>query len=146
MTNNQEANKSEINHENTNGSTAENTPQTLKALSDFVKEDMGFSFTGYLRSGWGTGNHGSPKEYAIGSLGRFGNEFSSWFDLQFKQRVYAQDGKSAHAVVTLDGNVGEQYGTAWFDKDSENLLQFSDIYLTTTGFSPLCARRLSVGR
>ncbi|AMO47434.1 Porin, LamB family [Enterobacter sp. FY-07] len=136
VANNQEINKSEINRKNTNGSTAETTPQTLKALSDFVKEDMGFSFTGYLRSGWGTGNHGSPKEYAIGSLGRFGNEYSSWFDLQFKQRVYAQDGKSAHAVVTLDGNVGEQYGTAWFDKDSENLLQFSDIYLTTTGFLP----------
>ena len=84
--------------------------------------------------GWGTANHGSPKEYAIGSLGRFGNEYTSWFDLQLKQKVYDQDGKTAHAVVMLDGNVGEQYNNAVFDKNSENNLQFSDIYLTTKGF------------
>ncbi|MGY5955656.1 carbohydrate porin [Kosakonia sp. BK9b] len=107
---------------------------TLKEISQFVKEDIGFSFTGYLRSGWGTADHGAPKEYAIGSLGRFGNEYSSWFDLKFTQKVYEQNGKSAHAVVQLDGNVGAQYGDAWFDKGSENILQFSDIYLTTHGF------------
>ncbi|WP_284441307.1 hypothetical protein, partial [Escherichia coli] len=27
------------------------------------------------------GNHGSPQTYAAGSLGRFGNEMSGWFDL-----------------------------------------------------------------
>lgn len=36
----------------------------------------------------------------------------------------------------LDGNVGQQYSSGWFDKDSENVLQFSDIYLTTRGFLP----------
>lgn len=107
---------------------------TLKDISDYVKNDIGFTYSGYLRSGWGTASHGSPKEYAVGSLGRFGNEYSSWFDLQLKQRVYDKDGKTAHAVVMLDGNVGQSYGSAWFDKDSENLLQFSDIYLTTKGF------------
>lgn len=107
---------------------------TLKDISNFVKNDIGFSYNGYFRSGWGTANHGSPKEYAIGSLGRFGNEYTSWFDLQLKQKVYDMDGKTAHAVVMLDGNVGEQYGNAVFDKNSESNLQFSDIYLTTKGF------------
>lgn len=115
---------------------AEKSHPTLKEISEFVKEDIGFAWHGYLRSGWGAADNGSPKEYAIGSLGRFGNEYSSWFDLTFSQRVYEEEGKSAHAVVQLDGNVGAQYGTAWFDKHSENLLQFSDIYLTTRGFLP----------
>lgn len=117
-------------------STTENTTFTLKEISDYVKEDIGFAWNGYLRSGWGAASNGSPKEYAIGSLGRFGNEYSSWFDLVLTQRVYEQNGKSAHAVVQLDGNVGAQYGSAWFDKDSENMLQFSDIFLTTRGFLP----------
>ncbi|WP_416414275.1 carbohydrate porin [Pantoea sp. App145] len=116
------------------GTTKVNSDLTLKDISNFVKNDIGFSYNGYFRSGWGTSNHGSPKEYAIGSLGRFGNEYTSWFDLQLKQKVYDQDGKTAHAVVMLDGNVGEQYGNAVFDKSTENVLQFSDIYLTTKGF------------
>lgn len=107
---------------------------TLKDISDYVKNDIGFSYKGYFRSGWGTANHGSPKEYAIGSVGRFGNEYSSWFDLIFKQKIYDMNGKTAHAVVVFDGNVGEQYGNAIFDKSTENTLQFSDIYLTTKGF------------
>ncbi|WP_321147997.1 carbohydrate porin, partial [Serratia marcescens] len=84
--------------------------------------------------GWGGASHGSPKEYAIGSLGRFGNEYSSWFDLQLKQKVYDQNGKTAHAVVIFDGNVGEQYSGAVFQKGTESQLQFSDIYVTTRGF------------
>ncbi|WP_181963407.1 carbohydrate porin, partial [Klebsiella pneumoniae] len=71
------------------------------------------------------------------SLGRFGNEMSGWFDLTLNQRVYNQDGKTANAVVTYDGNVGEQYNDAWFGgKDNDSILQFSDIYLTTKGFLP----------
>ena len=101
-----------------------NNDLTLKDISDFVKNDIGFSYNGYFRSGWGTANHGSPKEYAIGSLGRFGNEYTSWFDLQLKQKVYDQDGKTAHAVVMLDGNVGEQYNNAVFDKDTESNYNF----------------------
>ena len=62
---------------------------------------------------------------------------SGWFDLTLNQRVYNQDGKTANAVVTYDGNVGEQYNDAWFgDTNNENILQFSDIYLTTKGFLP----------
>lgn len=110
---------------------------TLKDISKYIKDDIGFSYQGYFRSGWGTGNHGSPETYAAGSLGRFGNEMSGWFDLTLNQRVYNQDGKTANAIVTYDGNVGEQYNDAWFgDSDNENIMQFSDIYLTTRGFLP----------
>ena len=61
---------------------------TLKDFSKFVKDEIGFSYNGYFRSGWGTASHGAPKSWAIGSLGRLGNEYSGWFDLQLKQRVY----------------------------------------------------------
>lgn len=110
---------------------------TLKDISKYIKDDIGFSYQGYFRSGWGTGNHGSPQTYAAGSLGRFGNEMSGWFDLTLNQRVYNQDGRTANAVVTYDGNVGQQYNDAWFgDSANENIMQFSDIYLTTRGFLP----------
>lgn len=52
---------------------------TLKDFSKFVKDEIGFSYNGYYRSGWGIASHGSPKSWAIGSLGRFGNEYSGWF-------------------------------------------------------------------
>ncbi|MEF4730193.1 carbohydrate porin [Escherichia coli] len=59
------------------------------------------------------------------------------FDLTLNQRVYNQDGRTANAVVTYDGNVGQQYNDAWFgDSANENIMQFSDIYLTTRGFLP----------
>ncbi|ELW3716824.1 carbohydrate porin [Salmonella enterica] len=110
---------------------------TMKDISRFIKDDIGFSYQGYFRSGWGISNHGSPQTYAAGSLGRFGNEMSGWFDLTLNQRVYNQDGKTANAIVTYDGNVGEQYNDAWFgDSDNENIMQFSDIFLTTRGFLP----------
>ncbi|MGE0973205.1 carbohydrate porin (plasmid) [Klebsiella sp. WOUb02] len=109
---------------------------TLADISKYVKNDIGFEYSGYFRSGWSTGTRGAPKSYAIGSLGRFGQENSAWFDLQLSQKVYDYGGKVAKAVVMLDGNVGQQYSSGWFDKDSENLLQFSDIYLTTKGFLP----------
>lgn len=122
---------------NTDGNKPKVESVTMKDISKFVKEDIGFSYEGYFRSGWGTSNHGSTQTYAAGSLGRFGNEMSGWFDLTMNQRVYNQDGKTANAVVTYDGNVGEQYNDAWFgDSDNENILQFSDIFLTTKGFLP----------
>ncbi|RLM27031.1 porin [Brenneria alni] len=113
-----------------------NSSMTLNELSQYMKEDIGFTYSGYFRSGWATGSRGAPKSYAIGSLGRYGNEHGAWFDLQLSQKVYDRDGKVAKAVVMLDGNVGLQYSNGWFDKNSENALQFSDIYLTTKGFLP----------
>ncbi|EIL8817854.1 carbohydrate porin [Salmonella enterica] len=122
---------------NTQGDKATVQNVTMKDISRFIKDDIGFSYQGYFRSGWGTSNHGSPQTYAAGSLGRFGNEMSGWFDLTLNQRVYNQDGKTANAIVTYDGNVGEQYNDAWFgDSDNENIMQFSDIFLTTRGFLP----------
>ena len=111
---------------------------TLKDFSKFVKDEIGFSYNGYYRSGWGTASHGSPKSWAIGSLGRFGNEYSGWFDLQLKQRVYNENGKRVDAVVMMDGNVGQQYSTGWFGDNAggENFMQFSDMYVTTKGFLP----------
>ncbi|SQI49841.1 Cryptic outer membrane porin BglH precursor [Salmonella enterica subsp. salamae serovar Greenside] len=44
---------------------------SLKDISKFIKDDIGFSYQGYFRSGWGTSNQGSPKTYAAGSLGPF---------------------------------------------------------------------------
>lgn len=109
---------------------------SLDDISKYVKNDIGFTYSGYFRAGWATASHGVPKSYAIGSLGRFGNEHSGWFDLILNQRVYEQDGKSVHAVVWLDGNVGQSYSNGMFDSSSDNLLQFSDMYVTTTGFIP----------
>ncbi|ACX88494.1 porin LamB type [Pectobacterium parmentieri WPP163] len=111
---------------------------TMKDISKYVKDDIGFTYSGYFRTGWSAGNNGSPKSYAIGSLGRFGNENSTWFDLFLKQRVYRDGDKSATAVIKLDGQVGQQYESSWFGDDSanENKLQFSDVYVTTKGFLP----------
>jgi len=109
---------------------------TLKDISKFVKDDIGFSYEGYFRTGWATSNRGAPETYAVGALGRFGNELSGWYDLTFKQRVYNSGNKTASAIVTFDGNVGERYNDAWFDGQGDNIMQFSDMYLTTAGFLP----------
>ncbi len=131
--------------------TAANTQQkslTLDEISKYVKDDIGFSYTGYLRSGWATGTNGSPQSYAIGSLGRFGNEHSGWFDLLLTQRVYNKDGKTAHAVVKLDGNVGQQYSAGWFGDNAgnENVLQFSVSVPDNKRLPAFCTRSRFLGR
>lgn len=108
----------------------------IAELAKAIQDDIGFSFHGYFRTGWGTASNGSPQSWAVGALGRFGNEHGSWYDLMFAQKLYDQDGRSARAVVMMDGNVGEAYVKEPFDSDSENMMQFSDIYLTTKGFIP----------
>ncbi|MCM5874222.1 carbohydrate porin [Klebsiella pneumoniae] len=118
---------------------------TLKDFSKFVKDEIGFSYNGYFRSGWGTASHGSPKSWAIGSLGRLGNEYSGWFDLQLKQRVFQEGDKRVDAIVMLDGNVGQQYSTGWFGDNAggENYIQFSDMYVNTKGFLPFAPEAIS---
>lgn len=106
----------------------------IKELSKAIEDEIGFSFHGYFRTGWGTSSNGSPETWAVGSLGRFGNEHGSWYDLMFSQKLYDQDGRTAKAIVLMDGNVGEGYVKEPFNSDSENMMQFSDIYLTTKGF------------
>ena len=96
----------------------------------------------------GPQNHGSPQNLCSGfSLGRFGNEMSGWFDLTLNQRVYNQDGKTANAVVTYDGNVVSSITMLGFgDSANENIMQFSDIYLTTRGFLPAQRADFWVGK
>lgn len=107
---------------------------SIDQLAKAIENEIGFSFHGYFRSGWGTSSNGSPESWANGSLGRFGNEHGSWYDLLFSQKLYDKDGRSAKAVVMMDGNVGESYVKESFDSDSENMMQFSDIYVSTKGF------------
>lgn len=109
---------------------------TLADISKYVKDDLGFNYSGYFRTGWATSSHGVPKSYAIGALGRFGNEYGGWFDLILDKRVYAQNGKTVNAVVWLDGNVSQSYSNGSFNTNKDNILQFSDMYITTTGFIP----------
>lgn len=124
------------------GSSLENHQLSLPKPSDMdidklakaIENEIGFSFHGYFRSGWGTSTNGSPESWANGSLGRFGNEHGSWYDLLFNQKLYDKDGRSAKAVIMMDGNVGESYVKEPFDSDSENMMQFSDIYVSTKGF------------
>lgn len=109
---------------------------TLADISKYVKDDLGFNYKGYFRTGWATSSRGVPKSYAIGALGRFGNEYGGWFDLILDKRVYAQDGKTVNAIVWLDGNVSQSYSNGQFNTNKDNILQFSDMYVTTTGFIP----------
>lgn len=111
---------------------------TLSDISKYIKDDIGFSYRGYFRSGWATGSRGAPESYAIGSLGRFGNENGAWYDLYLNQKVFERDGKRVDTQILLDGNVGQRYTNAWFDGPSNgsNVLQFSEIYVTTKGFLP----------
>ena len=108
----------------------------LKAEQDKEKK---FIFSGYFRSGYGVATDGHVKEYAIGSLGRFGNEHTGWFDLKFGQEVYKTDDKKVTAHVTLDGNVSEVTGSGWFGSPADpdgSYLQFSDMYIAAYGFLP----------
>ncbi|WP_336768382.1 carbohydrate porin [Pantoea endophytica] len=118
----------------------------FKALSKRIKDDIGFTYTGYLRGGWATSNRGAPKSFAIGSLGRFGNEHTGWYSLTLGQRVYQQDGRSARAVVKFDGNTSQSDSSAPFGT-SDNRMQFLDLFLDTKGFIPaLPTTGLWVGR
>lgn len=65
----------------TSNATVSSMSMTLGDISHYVKNDIGFTYSGYFRSGWATSSRGVPKSYAVGFLGRFGNEHSGWFDL-----------------------------------------------------------------
>ena len=137
-----------------NDSSAQSTEKdkqvTLKEISNYLKEDVGFTYAGYFRSGWGTGNRGAPQSYGIGGLGRFGNEYSGWYDLFFKQRVFSDGQRSASAIVGFDGNTAQSANDGWFGDDTThnfNRIQLKDLYLTTKGFIPFAPEAdLWVGR
>ncbi|WP_370545782.1 carbohydrate porin [Edwardsiella tarda] len=100
------------------------------------KDDMGLIYTGYFRSGWATSRRGVAESYAVGSLGRLGNEYGAWFDLRLNKPVYSREGKTVNAVVQLDGNVNNAYAPGWFNTFEDNKLQFSNLFVNTTGFIP----------
>ena len=132
-----------VNDSKTNGSKDESTATktiknsyTLSEFKDFIKDEIGFSFNGYFRGGWSTSKNGKPKNYAEGALGRFGNEYGGWYDLVFKQKVYDEDGHRVDAIVMIDGNVATNKAAGLFNTQDDNIMQFSDIYLSTKGFIP----------
>lgn len=123
---------------NVNASTSL-SDEEIKKIAKQVEEDNGFAFTGYIRTGIASSTNGSPKEYMVGSLGRFGNEHSGWYDLTLNQRVFKEGDKTATAIVTMDGNVSQSKANAFFDSPSstnDSYMQFSDIFLKTQGFIP----------
>lgn len=123
------------------------TAFTLDEFKDYIKEEIGFSYNGYFRGGWSTSRNGKPKNYAEGALGRFGNEYGGWYDLIFKQKVYDQDSRRVDAIVMIDGNVATNKAAGLFNTQDDNIMQFSDIYLETTGFVPFFPEaRLWVGK
>ncbi len=111
---------------------------TLKDFSTFVKDEIGFSYNGTSVPA------GAPPRTARQNRGRsvrlaaWANEYSGWFDLQLKQRVFQEGDKRVDAIVMLDGNVGQQYSSGWFGDNAggENYIQFSDMYVNTKGFLP----------
>lgn len=109
---------------------------TLTEFKDYIKDEIGFSFNGYFRGGWSTSSNGKPKNYAEGALGRFGNEYGGWYDLIFKQKVYDKDGHRVDAIIMVDGNVATDKAAGLFNTQDDNIMQFSDIYLSTIGFVP----------
>ncbi|CAG8998537.1 MAG: Cryptic outer membrane porin BglH [Candidatus Celerinatantimonas neptuna] len=123
-------------------------------LTQQVPADKGFSYTGYFRGGWADSSDGAPQSWAIGSLGRFGNEYGGWFDLALNQRIYQRDGRSVKAVVQLDGNETQSHASGIFGDgndggtyNNDSYLQFSDMYVQAKGFIPwLPGSSLWVGR
>jgi len=119
----------------------------LSVFTDQIPANEGFSFTGYFRAGWASGQDGSPEAYAPGSVGRFGNEYGGWYDFMFNQKIYAKDDRTMSAHIMFDGNTGLDNGSEWFGDQDEDIIQISDMYLKMTGYIPsLPDSALWVGR
>ncbi len=54
----------------------------------------------------------------------------------FKQKVYDENGHRVDAIVMIDGNVATNKAAGLFNTQDDNIMQFSDIYLSTKGFVP----------
>ncbi|QTF09997.1 carbohydrate porin [Brenneria izadpanahii] len=111
---------------------------TLQQISDYVKNDIGVVYSGSFRTGWASTTNGGPKSWAIGSLGRFGNEYDGWWDLNVNKRVYEQGNKSVWANIKMEGDLGLQQTNETFEKGYAGgaFAKFSKMYINTKGFLP----------
>ncbi|PWI33475.1 cryptic outer membrane porin BglH [Vibrio albus] len=121
--------------------------EAAPVFTDFATQN-GFSLSGYFRAGYATGDEGAPEAYAVGGLGRFGNEYDGWFDIMLNQRIYEANEKKVTAHVQLDGDMELSKSSESFDNDNDgNFMQFSDMYVNASGFLPaLPEANLWVGR
>lgn len=111
---------------------------TLKKISQYVQDDTGFKYSGYFRSGYASTTNGGPKSWAVGSLGRFGNEYDGWYNLSLKKRAWREGNKSVWANVQFEGDLGLSQSNESFEKgiSGGGLGKLSKLFVETTGFLP----------
>lgn len=108
-------------------------------IPQFTSFSSGTEYNGYFRGQWAAGSNGTPDQYAIGSVGRLGNEYDypGWFDFYVTQEIYNENDKVIKGIVVLDGNVGNENSSEAFGGDDVyDYVQFSDLYVTAKGFIP----------
>lgn len=114
------------------------SPGTLKKISQYVQDDTGFKYSGYFRSGWATTTNGGPKSWAVGSLGRFGNEYDGWYNLSLKKRAWRDGDKSIWANVQFEGDLGLTQSNESFEKGMSGggMGKLSKLYVEGNGLLP----------
>ncbi len=114
------------------------SPATLKKISHYVQDDTSFKYSGYFRSGWATTTNGGPKSWAVGSLGRFGNEYDGWYNLSLKKRAWRDGGKSIWANVQFEGDLGLTQSNESFEKGMSGggMGKLSKLYVEGNGLLP----------
>ncbi|NDL62108.1 carbohydrate porin [Acerihabitans arboris] len=112
--------------------------ESLKKISQYVQDDAGFKYSGYLRSGWASTTNGGPKSWAAGSLGRFGNEYDGWYDLTFRKRAWREGNKSISAIAQLEGDLFLAQSDETYDKgySGGGMGKMNKLYVETKGFIP----------
>ncbi|CPR14488.1 carbohydrate porin [Brenneria goodwinii] len=121
-----------------NQSEPELSESTLKKISQYVQDDTGFKYSGYFRTGYASTTNGGPKSWAVGSLGRFGNEYDGWYNLSLKKRAWQEGNKSIWANVQFEGDLGLSQSNETFDKGMAGggMGKLSKLFVETTGFLP----------
>ncbi|MEC5342766.1 carbohydrate porin [Brenneria populi] len=111
---------------------------TLKKISQYVQDDAGFKYSGYFRTGYASTTNGGPKSWAVGSLGRFGNEYDGWYNLSLKKRAWREGNKSVWANVQFEGDLGLSQSNESFEKGMSGggMGKLSKLFVETTGFLP----------
>lgn len=114
------------------------SPDTLKKISQYVQDDTGFKYSGYFRSGWASTTNGGPKSWAVGSLGRFGNEYDGWYNLSLKKRAWREGDKSIWANVQFEGDLGLTQSNESFEKGMSGggMGKLSKLYVEGKGVLP----------